>query len=77
MVFSAVRGGMRPEEVSMIELYTQQGHSIERHPPKDRQAQSMWELDVGNTSSDREARQLAKLFEETRIVEESEEADSE
>ena len=69
MVFSAVRGGMRPEEVKLIERFTGQGRVRDRNPPKGWQAQLSWGIDFGSISGDREAHNLGKLSEKARIHE--------
>ncbi|PVH94826.1 hypothetical protein DM02DRAFT_721089 [Periconia macrospinosa] len=69
MVFSAVRGVMRAEEVELIDKFTAQRGRKETHPPHDWESQSMWCLDLGKSvSDDREEANLSKLFSETKIA---------
>lgn len=76
MVFYAVRGVMRPEDIVLIDRFTGQGRVHESHPPKDWQSHSTWALGSGSVADDREANNLTKLFEETRIIDGEEAAAS-
>lgn len=69
MVFKAVRSGMRPEEIELIDRFTAQGRPIENQPPLGWRAMSSWGLDFGSISADRAASNLGKLFEEATVSE--------
>lgn len=68
IVFSAVRGGMGPEELDLINRFTEQGRAAESQPPKNWEAQSTWLIDFGSISDDVENRRLANLIEKTSEV---------
>lgn len=69
MVFSAIRAGMRSQEIDLIDRYASQGHLGNGNPPKDWKARSTWAIDFGSISKNREAHNLARLFEKTKVEE--------